>query len=84
MTKKDLQEQIDRLNKRVADLEQRPQFVYIPQVTNIPYVPPIGGGITIGDPPPNIYPYITCGSTNQAPPDANVQCYNSDSALDSF
>ena len=73
MTKKDLQEQIDRLSKRIDDLEQRPQFGYMPQVPYITYTP----SVTINDPLlPN--PYLIWGGTNQAA-DANVRCYNSES-----
>lgn len=72
MTKKDLQEQIDRLSKRIDDIEQRPQFVYMPQVPYITHTPPV----TINDPLPN--PYVICGGTNQVA-DANVRCYNSES-----
>ena len=60
MKKKDLQKEIDDLRKRVADIEKRPYanpytFTLLPPYTNVPYVPPVGGGVTIGDPIGPVY-----------------------------
>ena len=50
MTKKELEKQIQELKDRVAVLEEVNRHTwFIPQTTNIPYVPPLGGGVIIGD-----------------------------------
>jgi hypothetical protein len=68
MKKKDLEKRIDELVRRVTELEQKPQFVYIPQVPSVPYAPPPNDQVPYV-PPTQQGPYygnVICNSANES------------------
>ena len=65
MTKKELQRQIDELRKRLEEVENRPQFSYLPPIPNTPYVPPVCPTF-IGDPVGPVGSTTVCANNSEA------------------